>query len=202
MLSLNLLTPERKEMFYWRTLIKRVIHWGIKILLVLFIFSIHFLIINLYLDYQIGSLNKEIASYENTDKVKEIRQAEESSKKINEVLVNINKISEEQIYWQDVLDELVGIIPSNIQIFSMEIGLKGEFMISGMAKKRKDLLLFEEKLEGSSDFKNIQLPLENLTQKDDVNFQLKGDFLLDKFRAAEKIKSSSSIEKDDSGTES
>lgn len=189
MLSLNLLTPERKEMFHWRMLTKSVIFWGIKILSILFAFSSFFLIINLYLDYQIRNLDQDIASYENTEKVKEIRQAEESSKKINEILVNINKISEDQIYWRDALKEFIGVIPANTQIFSMETGPAGKFAITGMAKTRKDLLVFEEKLKNAPGFKNIQLPLENLTKKDDVEFQFKGEFLLDKFKASEKIKS-------------
>lgn len=164
---------------------------------IFFVFSSLFLAINLYLDYQIGNLNKDIASYEDTEKVKEIRQAEAASKKINEVLTNINKISEEQIYWHDALGEFIGIIPANVQIFSMEIGLGGGFTIAGVAKTRKDLLFFEEKMKNAPEFKNIQLPLENLTKKDDVDFQFKGEFLLDKFKAVEKIKSSASIEKDD-----
>ncbi len=195
MLSLNLLTPERKEMFRWRTRTKSVVFWGIKILSILFVFSAHFIAINLYMGYEISKLDKDIASYENTEKVKEIRQTEESSKKINETLISINKISEEQVYWRDALEEFIGIIPANVQIFSMDIGLGGKFMVAGVAKSRKDLLYFGEKMKGSADFKNIQLPMENLTKKDDVDFQFKGDFLLDRFKGAEKIKSSASAEK-------
>lgn len=194
MLSLNLLTPERKEMFHWRTRTKSVIFWGIRILSVLFVFSAHFVAINLYLNYEIGKLDKDIASYEDTEKVKEIRQAEESSKKINQTLISINRISEEQVYWSDALEEFIGIIPSNVQIFSIEIGLGGKFTIAGMAKSRKDLLYFEEKMKYTDEFKDIQLPMENLTKKDNVDFQFRGEFLLEKFTAAEKIKSSASIE--------
>lgn len=188
MLSLNLLTPERKDMYYWRMLAKSVIFWSIRILSILFIFSALFFIINLYLDYQISKMDREISTFENTEKVKKIKTAEEASKKINEILVNINKISEEQIYWSDALKEFIGIIPADVQIFSMDIGPGGKFTIAGMAKTRKDLLVFNEKLKNAPDFKNIQLPLESLTEKDDVKFQFNGEFLLDKFKASEKIK--------------
>ncbi len=188
MLSLNLLPPERKEMFYWRALTKNVVSWGIKILSIFFVFSLFSLVINLSLDYQVGILDKSIASYENTENVKEVKKIEESSKRINEILININKISEEQIYWGDALTDFIGIIPDNIRIHSMNIGLGGKFVIDGTAKTRGDLLIFEEKMRNAPKFNNIQLPEENLIEKEDVDFQLKGEFLLDSFRAVEKIK--------------
>lgn len=195
MLSLNLLTPERKEMLYWRNLSKRVIFWGIRISAILLIFSAHFIVINLYLNYHIGKLDREISYFEDTEKVKEIKLAEESSKKINETLISIEKISKEQIYWSDALEEFTGNIPANVQISSINIGLKGDFTIAGTAKTRKDLLFFEEKLKSSEGFKNIQLPLESLTENEDVDFQFKGEFSLDRFRASEKIKNLPNEEK-------
>lgn len=188
MLSLNLLTPERKKIFYWTTLTKKAIFWGVKMLSILFIFSFCFLVFNLYLDYQINILDQNIASFENTKKVKEMRQIEESSKKINKILDNIDNINENQIYWHDALVKFVDIIPDKAQIFSLEIGQEGKFTISGMAKTRQDLLFFEAKLKNSEEFKNVRLPLEDLIKKEDVDFQLAGEFLLNKFKTSEKIK--------------
>ena len=119
MLSLNLLPPERKESFRWRTFTKGAIFWGGRLLTILVFFSMNFLMINLYLYNQASDLDHIIASYENTDKVREIKSLERSAKEINNTLGGIDKIGENQVYWDDALGEMVQIIPPDVQIYSL-----------------------------------------------------------------------------------
>lgn len=188
MLSLNLLPPERKESFYWRTLTKGAIFWGGRLLIILVFFSMNFLMINLYLYNQASDLDQIILNYENTDKVREIKSLEMSAREINNTLEGIDKIGENQIYWDDALDEVMQVIPSEVQIYSLEIDPTGKFVIIGIAKTREQVLALQSNLNSSPDFKDIQFPYDNLTKPNDVEFKFTGTFLLDKFKASEKVK--------------
>lgn len=188
MLSLNLLPPERKEAFYWRGLTKGIIFWGGRILTLLVFFSLNFLMINLYLINQISGLDQEISYNEGTDSIKQLRLLEKSSKEVNNTLTNIDKVGENQIYWDDALNEVARIVPPDVQIFSLEIALDGKFSIAGKARTRDQVLSLEDNLKKSAYFKDIQSPLDNLIDRNDVDFKFMGVFLTDKFKASEKVK--------------
>lgn len=199
MISLNLLPLERKEIFLWRARTKNIIFWGFKILFFLIILCAPFLIFRIYLMEKLYILNEKNSAYEQTKETKQIEELGKSSQSINILLENVNKISENKIYWTGVLGEISKNIPSGIQIFNMEItpsavDLKifspseGKFSISGLAKTREDVLAMEKNLKSSSSFKNIESPLGNLTKRNDVDFRFTGIFILENFKAKEIIK--------------
>lgn len=182
MISLNLLPPERKEIFRWRRYAKKVISNGIKTIFLLICFSVPLFAINIYLSGEIGVLATQINSYENTESMKQLNILEKSFKNINNALVKINKISAEQINWINVFEKITEIIPSNIQIFSLQIEQDGSFVIIGNAKTREDVLEFGKRLKNSHDFSDIQTPLDNLIKSDDIDFKLSGKIILDNFK--------------------
>lgn len=188
MISLNLLPPGRKEIFRWRQYIKKVILNGIGIIFLLICFSVPLFAINIYLQGEINVLNTQIDSYEKTESVHQLNSMEKSFKQINNALVKINKISEEQISWIDVFEKITTIIPPNIQIFSLQIDPDGGFIVVGNAKTREDVLEFGKRLKNSSDFSNIQTPLDNLIKSDDVDFKFSGKIILDNFKIKNKAK--------------
>lgn len=188
MISLNLLPPERKEIFRWRQYIKKVILNGIGITFLLICFSVPFFAINIYLQGEINVLNTQIDSYEKTENMHQLNSMEKSFKEINTALVKINKISEEQISWIDVFEKITTIIPPNIQIFSLQIDSDGGLIVVGNAKTREDVLEFGKRLKNSSDVSNIQTPLDNLIKSDDIDFKFSGKIILDNFKIKNKVK--------------
>ncbi|MDP3056932.1 MAG: PilN domain-containing protein [bacterium] len=188
MISLNLLPPGRKEIFRWRQYIKKVILNGIGIIFLLICFSVPLFAINIYLQGEINVLDTQIDSYEKTESVHQLNSMEKSFKQINNALVKIDKIGGEQIYWIDVLEKITTIIPPNIQIFSLQIDPDGGFIVVGNAKTREDVLEFGKRLKNSSDFSNIQTPLDNLIKSDDVDFKFSGKIILDNFKAKSGVK--------------
>jgi len=189
MISLNLLPPERKEAYHWRSLRKTAIFNSIIILSLLVYFCLPFIVINVYLYAKAKDLDQDIYSYEQKEKIKEINSIEKSARSINNTLVSIAKLSEDQVYWTNALEDVVNKIPSGIQIFSLEITPEGNFSLIGKAQTRDEILELEKNLKQSSNFKDIQFPFENLKKKTDVDFKFTGIFLLDNFKAKEKIKS-------------
>lgn len=188
MISLNLLPPSRKETFRWRQYIKKIILNGIRIIFLLICFSVPLYAINIYLLGEINALDTQIAYYEKTDSIHELNIMEKSFREINNSLIKINKISEQQISWMDVFEKISAIIPSNIQIFSLQIEPDGAFTVVGNAKTREDVLEFGKRLKNSSDFSNIQTPLDNLIKSGDIDFRFTGKIMLDNFKSAGGIK--------------
>ncbi len=188
MISLNLLPPERKELFRWRQYTKKIILNGSKLIFLLFCFFIPLLSIYIYLLGEIKALDSQIGSSESTANVRQLNSLEKSFKKINNIFIKINKISENQIYWTSVIEKLATIIPPNAQIISLQIEPDGKFIIIGSAATREDVLEFGKRLKNSSDFSDIQTPLDNLIKRNDVDFKFSGAIMLDNFIAKEKVR--------------
>ncbi|MBU3925337.1 PilN domain-containing protein [Patescibacteria group bacterium] len=183
MISLNLLPPERKEIFRWRQYVKKTILNGIRLIFLLICFFVPLFAINIYLLGEINILDAQIDSYEKTENIHQLNSMEKSFKEINSALVKINKINEGQIYWISVFEKITTITPPNIQIFSLQIETDGGFVIVGNAKTREDVLEFGKRLKNSSDFSDIQTPLDNLIKSDDIDFKFMGKIILDNFKA-------------------
>lgn len=188
-ISLNLLPPERKESYRWRSLRKTAIFNSIIILSLLIYFCLPFIVINIYLYTKTKDLEQDIYSYEQKEKIKEINSIEKSARSINNTLVSISKINEDQVYWTSALENVVNKVPSGIQVFSLEVTPEGNFSLIGKAQTRDKILELEKNLKQSSNFKDIQFPFENLKKKTDVDFKFTGIFLLDNFKAKKRIKS-------------
>lgn len=188
MISLNLLPPDRKEIFKWRQYTKKIILHGIKTIFLLLCFSAPLFAINIYLKGEINVLETQINSFEKTENINQLNAMEKSFKEINNALVKINKISDEQILWNDVFDKIIEIIPANIQIFSLQIEPDGAFVVVGNAKTREDVLEFGKRLKNSSDYKDIQTPLDNLIKSVDIDFKFSGKIILDNFKVKNTVK--------------
>lgn len=193
MISLNLLPPERKEILYWIGLTKNVIFWGSFVFMILVFLSLPFWVSRLYLNSTLNDLDQKIGFYKYNTSLQQMSFLEKSSKNINDILMNIDKIGAEQIYWQKVLAEITGAVPAGAQIFSLELNSKyasgevlspdeGSFTIIGRAKTRDAVLALQANLEGSADFKDIQSPLENLVKKTDADFKFRGTVLFKNFK--------------------
>lgn len=188
MISLNLLPPERKEVFRWRQYTKKIISGGIRIIFLLICFSTPLIAINIYLSGEINALDTQIRFSENTESMTKLNKMERSFKNINNALTKINKISSDQISWVDVFEKIMLITPANIRIYSLEIQPSGGFTIIGNAETREDVLEFGKRLKNSLDFSDIQTPLDNLIKSNNIDFKFSGMIKLDNFKATSKTK--------------
>lgn len=186
MISLNLLPPERKEIFRWRQYTKKVILNGIKTIVLLICFLIPLFAVDIYLSGEISAINAQINSYENMESTRQMNTMEKSFKQLNNILVKINKISAEQVSWISVFEEINSIIPSNIQISSLQIEPNGSFVITGKAKTREDVLEFGKRFKESSNFSDTLMPPDVFTKKENINFNFKGSVILNNFKITNK----------------
>lgn len=167
MLSLNLLSMEQKKEIRWRrinSLLKQVTF----ILLVLSI------ILSILL---IGAKRILKNNFEQVvQKDNNIFGFNLEINKINESATFLDQIQKDYINWSEVLVELSLKTPNSIQLTAAQIDKEeNNITINGWAAQRDDFLKFKDNLNQSSLFKNIDFPIQNIAEKEDVSFTIKAE---------------------------
>ncbi|MDP2586499.1 MAG: PilN domain-containing protein [Candidatus Komeilibacteria bacterium] len=170
MISLNLISPEQQhnlKLKYWQTLIKNCA----GVLLLAAVVTAIWLI---PLDQQING--QQLAN--EALKTAILASNSELTEKINVLNSEIGdliKIKNQLYSWSATINELAGLAPAEIALLEFNgSASNGIFTLKGFAKTRDALIVFQNKLNGSSFFEEIDSPLENYLQKDEVTFQITG----------------------------
>lgn len=94
---------------------------------------------------------------------------------VNQKIDFFSNIQRQFVVWSPKLAAFTEIIPANIQINSINLNYTTkDIQISGYAAKRDDLLLLKQNLERSALINTINMPIENLLEANDINFNIKG----------------------------
>ncbi|MFH1226250.1 MAG: hypothetical protein V1684_03135 [bacterium] len=124
----------------------------------------------------------------------QIRGSNQKITIINEELNKIKKIQSQFIPWSNLLVYLTKNTPPNIQLNFLIIqtlpesqappaGGQWQITFKGLAKHRDDFLLFKEKLEKIELFDKVEIPLNQLTQKENLDFEIKASLSDDGLKA-------------------
>jgi len=94
-------------------------------------------------------------------------------KTINSLLVRTEKLQKEYKKISPKIAELANITPEPIRISDLNIDLaKRKVAISGTAPRREDLLNFEVALKNLDWIETVDIPLSQLTDKENLNFSI------------------------------
>jgi hypothetical protein len=175
MLSLNLISQEQKKenklirIFHFITSINFVIIFFVVLIGVIMVVS-KYVIENYYQnELAINNITKKIV--ENTT----------NEKNFTAQFENISNIQSEFIPWSVVMNDLSGIIKDDITINAVHMDRdKKKFVISGRAGKRDSLLDLKQNLEKIEYLANIDFPLKNILQKENIDFEINADLVLEK----------------------
>lgn len=168
---LNLLPQEKKNEIKRNRFFARILREEILFLLPLIVFI--FFLLNIYyvLNYQYESLTAAAMAGKSQDKYQELNKYEDKFKEINGSVDLISKLQSNHLKWFGIMGELSVMTPDGIYL--SELSTKNyQIFLLGKARSRDDLLNFKGKLESSSCFQNINVPLSNLVVKEDVDFQM------------------------------
>ena len=94
------------------------------------------------------------------------------NKRLNEVA----KIQQEYRTWSDLIYQLVRLVPSGISLTNLSFNpaeTDQKILLSGRASDRTSLLEFKNNLENSTFLSEINVPLENLLKKENIDFAIK-----------------------------
>ncbi|NQU77766.1 PilN domain-containing protein [Candidatus Falkowbacteria bacterium] len=172
MISLNLLPPEQKEKVK-----KMAIYTVIENLIAGLFITIAFLGIILLLSKNI--LEKKYAYYTASVVTPSYQTLilNQNIKKINSELQTISSVQTNFKKWSIMLVELDKLIPDNIQITYLDLKSQEQeedtlkvLEMKGKAITREKLLAFQENLENSSLFTQVESPISNILEQKNINF--------------------------------
>ncbi|TAK96794.1 hypothetical protein EPO05_00910 [Patescibacteria group bacterium] len=165
------LLPEQKKTEISRSKTVRMIvaqEFGLAFpvfLLVVILFSVQ-----LILKIQNESLEAIYNEEQSQGGYQELRRFEEKFKEINSKIDLVSKIQQNHLDWSGALVKLSQLTPDGITVTGL-ITKEYRIFLVGKAKARDDLLDFEQTLNDSDCFTEVNMPLSNLVSKSDVDFQ-------------------------------
>jgi Tfp pilus assembly protein PilN len=90
---------------------------------------------------------------------------------VNRLAAQSMMFSRNHLAWAELLVRLGGLVPENVVVTRLSTK-DYQFSLSGTAKTRDDLLLFERNIKGDDCFTNFNLPVSNFFSQSDVDFQM------------------------------
>jgi len=171
MIKINLLSPAEKKQLELANFIRLAISFGIWISVFLIVFIL--LLVSTYgsLAILLKDQNRLIEIRRADHKTQRLVEIEETIKKVNDQLIDINLKQKELVVWTPALGELSEITLNGIYLdnFAYQASLN-RINITGLANTRDTLLFFQEQLEDSPYFIEIEAPLSNLIKQTNIDF--------------------------------
>lgn len=94
-------------------------------------------------------------------------------REINSKLNFISKIQAEFIPWSNLIKNLAAMTPGDINLYYLKLdSLEPTIKIKGRARLRSSLLNFKEKMETAGYFKEIDFPIKNILEKENIDFEI------------------------------
>lgn len=142
----------------------------------LYLFLVIFIFISVTILWARSFLEKNFSGLlENGSSSSSMTEIKNKIKEINKKLQKISGIQKDYFNFSYPLIEISKLLPQNVQINFLNLDKpKKQFVLSGYAKTRDDLLKFQKALEDSPLFANIKFPLDNLLLKENINFEFFG----------------------------
>jgi hypothetical protein len=168
MLTLNIIPPNLKNEIRLKNIYKilkklfsiliiLISVYAIIILISQFILQIHFI----QTIYATTLVTKTVENYS-----KQIRN-------IDNQLNSISKIQKDYINWSRLVEYIAKNTKNDIKFYQIKINKKDDAVsFIGFAQTRESLMLLKETFENSKYFNNINFPIKNLLEKNNINFEI------------------------------
>ncbi|MFH1233464.1 MAG: PilN domain-containing protein [Patescibacteria group bacterium] len=168
MLVLNLISEEFKK----ETKLKHTYQLIKKMNYVLIIISIVAAIILLVA--MIILQNNFIEVVEQTTLVTKNNQGyNNKAREINSKLKFVSTIQNDFVVWSKMIEQISIITPANVSLDLVKLDLTNKnIKLRGIAKQRSGLLELKNNLEKSDAYANIEFPIKNLLEKENINFEI------------------------------
>ncbi|MBA3047431.1 PilN domain-containing protein [Patescibacteria group bacterium] len=168
MLKLNLIPQQLKKELKLKRIYKILKKMSSFIIIAMVIIAITLLIAKLIMQ---NHFNKIIEQGALITKSSQSYNAE--ARDINFQISQISQIQNEFTEWSLLLENLAAKTPEDISLSNVKIsGDPSLISIKGLAGSRDNLLLFKKSLEDSPVYSDIKFPLQNIMQKENINFEI------------------------------
>lgn len=91
----------------------------------------------------------------------------------NQKIKFLTAVQKDFITWSPTMAAITALTPKNIELYSISVSDSSKAIkFSGQAITRDDLLFYKQQLESSPLLKKVSLPIENLLEAEKVNFDI------------------------------
>lgn len=91
----------------------------------------------------------------------------------NERIHTARRVLGQYVYWPELITDISNIVPHTLLIDQLNVdSLKGSGSITGKADTREALLGFGESLRSLERIRTVNIPISQLTEKEDINFTI------------------------------
>jgi len=178
MIALNLISPQQKQELQLRQFYIVIKNLTILFLLLTIIIAIILMASKIILQ---NNFNEIIASTTLTTRYNNIINKEIES--FNKQLETATKIQKNYIAWTNFIIEFIPLVPENVSLYSLNLTREnGQAIISGFARTRDDLLKFKDNLESFNSLSEVNIPLESLFIKENIDFRIEAKINLENLK--------------------
>ena len=181
MTDLNLLNPNERNKAKKIKLYFIVKFLSIQLLIVTAIISAVSYFSVALLQNDLDSIEQQIESEILFRESGELNSIEDATEELNSQLQQVESIQAKYLVWTQFINDIALLIPENITIDRAEFNTNlllastiNDFEIEGTALTREDFIAFQQILNDSSIFSEIDAPISNLIQKENINFTISG----------------------------
>lgn len=170
-IRLNIIPEERKNKIASANRLRMVLQWEVGFSFILGIFLLLFLSMHYLLIFNLAAQKNEIVSGKGKEEFEKISNFNNDFKTANKQITTDETVQKDQLYWSKLFLKLNETIPDEVGV--TRIATKNyQVLLAGTAKTRDDLIRMKDNFSKEACFTDVNLPLSNLTSKDDVSFQI------------------------------
>jgi len=168
MLTLNLISEELKKEIKLRHLYLFIKKINLTLIIITIVVAIILLVAKTILQVKFDNIVGQT-----TLVTKNNQGYNNKVKNINDRIDFVEKIQNNFIPWSNLLKTVAEITPGDINLYYLKINFEGQTIkIKGEAGLRSSLLDLKQKMEATNIFKDIDFPIKNILEKENINFEI------------------------------
>lgn len=171
-IKLNLLPKSREKKIKNKKILKFIVLQEIMIIFITFLFFGVVKGIDAIANFQLGSINQEMSQAGGRGDHMEIKKYENGLQEAKTRIGLIRQIQKFNIDWVILFDKLSAILPPEVTVESID-GNGYQLLLKGVAQNREALIRVREEMQKDSCFENIDIPLNNIVLRENIDFELK-----------------------------
>lgn len=170
-IKLNIIPDERKKEIALASRLRTVLQWEFGFSIILGIFLVLFLSMYYLLTLNLIAQKSEIVSGKGKEEFEKISKFNNDFKTANKQIITDESMQKDQLYWSKLFLKLNNTVPDEVSFGKMATK-NYQILLAGTARTREDLIKMKENFLKEECFTDVNLPLSNLTSKDNVGFQI------------------------------
>lgn len=171
-IKLNLLPKSKEKKIKKNKILKFVILQEIMIIVITLLFFVAVKGVNAIAKYQLNSVNQQLILTGSSEKHVEIKKYEEGLKETSLRVDFIKNVQKFNLNWTLIFNKLSGLLPQEVILNAVD-GNGTNLTVKGTAKNRDVLIKMKEDIQKDSCFESVNIPLNNIVLRENIEFEMK-----------------------------